>query len=90
MYRSEVCGWRPCDGISCHNKFSQAVKTGLTLFGVYRVLKVHPNGLTMCPVDKPIDEPIHVNTDRVTRCPVKLPDTCWLGSKRSCKSCKKQ
>ena len=52
--------------------------------------KVHPNGLTMCPVDKPTDEPIHVNTDRVTRCPVKLPDTCWLGLKRSCKSCKKQ
>ena len=33
---------------------------------------------------------VRVNNDRVTLCPMELPDTSWLSSKRSHKSRKKQ
>ena len=48
-------------------------------FGPYRVIEVHPNGVTVRPVDKPTDEPIRVNMDRVTLCPKELPNESWLG-----------
>ena len=35
-------------------------------FGPYRVLKVHPNGLTVRPVDRPNEQSIRVNQDRVS------------------------
>ena len=48
-------------------------------FGPYRVLEVHPNGLTVRPVDRPNEQSIRVNQDRVTVCPKELPDQSWLG-----------
>ena len=52
-------------------------------FGPYRVLEVHPNGLTVRPVDRPNEQSIRVNQDRVTVCPKELPDQSWLGRRRS-------
>ena len=51
-------------------------------FGPYRVLDVHPNGLTVRPVDRPKDPSIRVNLERATLCPSELPDESWLGNKR--------
>ena len=51
-------------------------------FGPYRVLDVHPNGLTVRPVDRPKDPSIRVNLERATLCPPELPDESWLGNKR--------
>ena len=58
-------------------------------FGPYRVLEVHPNGVTVRPVDRPNDKSIRVNLDRVTLCPVELPDESWLGRKRQTKKTRK-
>ena len=41
----------------------------------------NPNNVTVRPVDRPKDQMIHVNLDRVTICPEELPDTSWLGPK---------
>ena len=38
-----------------------------------------PNGLTVRPVNRPNEQSIHVNQDRVTICPKELPDQLWLG-----------
>ena len=46
------------------------------------MLEIHPNGVTVRPVDRPNDKSIRVDLDRVTLCPVKLPDESWLGQKR--------
>ena len=58
-------------------------------FGPYRVLEVHPNGVTVRPVDCPSDKSIRVNLDRVTLCPVELPDESWLGRKRQTRKTRK-
>ena len=34
---------------------------------------------SMKPVDKPDDEPILVNMDRIAPCPAEVPDLLWLG-----------
>ena len=52
-------------------------------FGPYRVLEVHPNGLTVRPVDRITEPLIRVNQDRVTICPKELPDKSWLGRRRT-------
>ena len=52
-------------------------------FGPYRVLEVHPNGLTVRPVDRITEPSIRVNQDRVTICPKELPDKSWLGRRRT-------
>jgi hypothetical protein len=51
-------------------------------FGPYRVIEVHPNGVTVRPVDKPTDESIRVNVDCVTLCPKELPNESWLGKQK--------
>ena len=38
-------------------------------FGPHRVLEVHPNGLTARPVDRPNEQSIRLNQDRVTASP---------------------
>ena len=48
-------------------------------FGPYRVIEVHPNGVTVRPVDQPKDTPICVNQDQISLCPPELPDSSWLG-----------
>ena len=50
-------------------------------FGPYRVLEVHPNGVTVVPVDRPKDPSIRVNLDRVTLCYPELPDVSWTGGR---------
>ena len=50
-------------------------------FGPYRVLEVHPNGVTVRPVDRPNDKSFRINLDRVTLCPMELSDKSWLGWK---------
>ena len=46
------------------------------------MIEVLGNGLSVRPVDKPAAQPILVNVDGVTSCPVELPDVSWLGSKK--------
>lgn len=58
-------------------------------YGPYRVIDIHPNGVTVRPVDKPNDGPVRVNMDRVTCCPLELPDTSWLGSRKTRRGQKK-
>ena len=48
-------------------------------FGPYRILEVHPNGVTVVPVDRPKDHQIRVNLDRVTLCYSELPDVSYTG-----------
>ncbi len=56
-------------------------KLGLPYHGPYRVLEVHPNGLSVRPVDKPEENPILVNVDHVTSYPGELADESWLGNR---------
>ena len=51
-------------------------------FGPYRVIEVHPNGVTVRPVDQPKDTSICVNQDRISLGPPELPDSSWLGKRR--------
>ena len=37
--------------------------------GPFRVVNVKENGLEVCPVDRPRDEPIRVSLNQVRRCP---------------------
>ena len=53
-------------------------------YGPYRVLDVHPNGVTVQLVDRPKSDSIRVNVDRVTLCYPELPDVSWSG-KETCK-----
>ena len=43
-------------------------KINTPYFGPYRVLEVHPNGVTVVLVDRPKSPSIRVNLDRVTLC----------------------
>ena len=45
------------------------------------VLDLHPSAITVQAVARPNDKSIWVNLDRVTLCPVKLPDESWLRQK---------
>ena len=55
-------------------------------FGPYRVIEVHLNGVTVRQVDWPKNTPIRVNQDRISLCPLELPDSSSLGKHRqSCK-----
>ena len=47
----------------------------------YWMLDLHPNAITVQAVARPNDKSIWVNLDRVTLCPVKLPDESWLRQK---------
>ena len=58
-------------------------------FGPYQVLEVHPNGVTVQPVDRPNDKSIRVNLDRVTLCPMELSDKSWLGRKHQSRQARK-
>ena len=58
-------------------------------FGPYRVMEVHPNAVTVWPVDCPKEKCIRVNLNRVTLCPVELPNVSWLGQKRKSKRASK-
>ena len=55
-------------------------------YGPYHVLEVHPNGLSVWPVDRPKDTPIRVNVDRVKLCYQEQSDTSWLEEKRRLRS----
>uniref|UniRef100_A0A1X7UR29 Integrase catalytic domain-containing protein n=1 Tax=Amphimedon queenslandica TaxID=400682 RepID=A0A1X7UR29_AMPQE len=66
-----------------HEAMGKNRKLARPHFGPYRVVEVHPNGVTVKPVDKPRDATIRVNLDRVTLCPNELLDTSWLGKRRS-------
>ena len=59
-------------------------KLALPYHGPYCVLEVRQNCLLMRPVDRPDDEPILVNMDRVVECSEELPNTLWLGKQRRC------
>ena len=59
-------------------------KLALPYHGPYRVLEVRQNCLLVQPVDRPDDEPILVNMDRVVECSEELPNTSWLGKQRRC------
>ena len=50
-------------------------------FGPYRVIEIHPNGVTVVPVDRPKDPQIRVNLDRVTLCYPELSDISYMGRK---------
>ena len=50
-------------------------------FGLYRVIEIHPNGVTVVSVDRPKDPQICVNLDRVTLCYPELPDISYMGRK---------
>ena len=65
-----------------HETTGKQRKLARPYFGPYRVMELHPNGVTVRPVDKPKDPTIRVNIDRVTLCPQELPNTSWLGPKR--------
>ena len=58
-------------------------------FGPYRVEEVHPNGVTVRPVDRPSHDTIRVNQDRVTLCPKELPDKASLGKRFANKHARK-
>ena len=58
-------------------------KLALPYHGPFRVLELRGNCVLVRPVDKPDEHPILVSLDRVTLCPVDLPDISWLGSKKS-------
>ena len=58
-------------------------------FSPYRVEEVHPNGVTVRPVDRPSHDTIRVNQDRVTLCPKELPDKAWLGKRFANKRARK-
>ena len=57
-------------------------KLALPYHGPYCVLEVRQNCLLVRPVDRPDDEPILVNMDRVVECSEELPNTSWLGKQR--------
>ena len=65
-----------------HEDTRKLRKLALPDHGPYQVLEVLPNGLSLCPVDRPEEKPILVNQDRVTKCPTELPDVSWLGKKK--------
>ena len=65
-----------------HEDTGKLRKLALPHHGPYRVLEVLPNGLSLRPVDRPEEQPILVNRDRVTKCPTELPDVSWLGKKK--------
>ena len=62
-----------------HETTGKRRKLALPYHGPYRVMDVHLNGLTVKPVDRPGDNLIRVNVDRVTRCYSELPNVSWLG-----------
>ena len=62
-----------------HETTGKKRKLALPYHGPYRVMDVHLNGLNVKPVDRPGDNPIRVNVDRVTRCYLELPNVSWLG-----------
>ena len=65
-----------------HEKAGKKRKPALPYHGPFRIVEVLPNGVSVRPVDRPQDEPILVNVDRVTPCPDELSDTSWLGSRK--------
>ena len=75
-----------------HEASGKLRKLALPYHGPYRVLDVTPNDVSVRPVDRPDEEPIFVNLERVTRCPDALPDVSWLGPRtrrRRRQSCKR-
>lgn len=65
-----------------HEASGKQRKLALPYHGPYRVLDVTPSGVSVRPVDRPKDEPILVNLERVTKCPEVLLDVWWLGPRR--------
>ena len=65
-----------------HEDTGKLRKLALPYHGPYRVLELKTNGVVIRPVDKPQEPTILVNIDRVTHCPVELPDVSWLGKRK--------
>ena len=61
-------------------------KLALPYQGPFRVLDVTTTGVSVRPVDRPEQEPILVNKDRVTKCPPELPEVSWRGRKKYARS----
>ena len=65
-----------------HQTTGRSRKLVLPYYGPQRVLDVTSAGVSVRPVDRPDEEPILVNMDRVTKCPDELPNESWTGRKR--------
>ena len=65
-----------------HEHSGKKRKMALPYHGPYRILDVLPNGLSVRAVDRPQEQLILVNKDRVTLCHPELPDISWLGKKK--------
>ena len=48
-------------------------------FGLYHIIELHMNGVTVQPVDRPKDSLIQVNLDWITLCQYELPNASSLG-----------
>jgi len=57
-----------------HEATGKDRKLPLPYHGPYRIIDVQSNCLLLRPVDKPDEQPILVNMDRVTPCPQEVPD----------------
>ena len=64
-----------------HEDTGKKRKLALPHYGPYRILEVLPNGLSLRPVDRPDEQRILVNQDRVSKCPAELPNVSWLSKK---------
>ena len=62
-----------------HEISSKDQKLSLPYHGPYRITDIRGNCVSVKPVDKPNKEPILVNMDRITPCPMEVPDCSWLG-----------
>ena len=62
-----------------HDTSGKDRKLALPYHGPYRIMDMRGNCVSVKPVDKPDDEPILVNLDRIVPCPAEVPDSSWLG-----------
>ena len=61
-----------------HDTSGKDCKLVLSYHGPYRIMDMHSNCISVKPVDKPDDESILVNLDRILPCPAEVPDSSWL------------
>lgn len=62
-----------------HETTGKDRKLSLPYHGPFRIMDIRGNCVSVKPVDKPDDEPILVNMDRIVPCPAEVPDSSWLG-----------
>ena len=65
-----------------HEDTGKKRKLALPHYGPYQIFELLPNGLSLRPVDRPDEQPILVNQDRVSKCPAELPNISWLSKKK--------